>query len=57
MEAIRKALKGIEAGKTQEGALIQALVNLQIQPRIKNYLPNFEHEFGKSKKGKDIDNL
>jgi len=28
MEAIRKALKGIEAGKTQEGALIQALVNL-----------------------------
>jgi hypothetical protein len=28
------------AGKTQEGGLIQALINIQLQPRLKNILPN-----------------
>ena len=31
--------------KTPEGGIIQALLNLQIKPRIKEFLPSFRHTF------------
>mmetsp|Transcript_42032 Transcript_42032/g.64392 ORF Transcript_42032/g.64392 Transcript_42032/m.64392 type:complete len:215 (+) Transcript_42032:1110-1754(+) len=31
--------------KTQEGGLIQALINMQIRPRIKSFLPKIKQEF------------
>ena len=44
-----------DIGKTQEGGLIQALLNIQLQPRIKDLLPNWKQTFNDEIKGDKMD--
>lgn len=40
--------------KTSEGGIIQALMNMQIKPRIKHLLPNFKHSFTNNMAHNDV---
>ena len=40
----------MDDSKTQEGGLIQALINMQIKPRIKDFLPSFSKVFSNDAK-------